>query len=290
VIGVGMALPPDEQTLDLLEPLASTLADYYEVTPETLWRPDGAGRPTPNGFHRRFLAFGRRTDRPFVAHGVGLSVAGNAAVETARRQRWLARIAADQKLFRFRWYTDHLGISAPGGDALALPLPPPMTAYAAALVRRRLARLAKIVPHVGLENTAHYFLLGDPLDEPRFISRVLAPPFALLLDLHNVHTMAVNMGFDPQAYLRKLPLTRVMEIHVSGGSRSPDGWLPGGARLRLDSHDGAVPEAVWRLLEWAMPRCPNLQGITLERIEGSIRPSDGPLLAEELRRLRRVVS
>jgi uncharacterized protein (UPF0276 family) len=291
MVGVGVVLPPDEATLDLVEPLARGLVDYYEVTPETTWRAGRGGALVANGFHRRFLEAGARAGVPFVAHGVGLSLAGDAPADRARVRRWLRRIAADQARFRFRWYTDHLGISAPDGENLALPLPPPMTAHAAGVVRARLRRLAAVVPAVGVENTAHHFLLGPPLEEPAFIASVLRDPRShLLLDLHNVCCMAANMGFEARRYVERLPLDKVIEIHVAGGSWSSPDWLPSRRRVRLDSHDHDVPDEVWALLAFARPRCPNLRGVTLERIEGTVTAADVPRLRGELERLRRAVA
>src|SRR5262249_5463916 len=148
------------------------------------------------------------------------------------------------------WYTDHLGVSAPAGLAATLPLPVPMNAHAVRVLRRSLDAMATVVPDVGLENTVAYFLLGDPLDEPAFLGRVLrAPQRHLLLDLHNVYTMAHNFGFEPEAYLERLELDRVIEIHLSGGAPSDPAWLPSGRVMRLDAHDSAVPEAVWQLFD-----------------------------------------
>ena len=59
--------------------------------------------------------------------------------------------------------------------------------------------------------------------------------------------------------------------------------------MRLDGHDGAVPELVWRMLEAVAPRCPNLRGVTLERMEGTVEDADVPLVAAELARLRATV-
>ena len=81
----------------------------------------------------------------------------------------------------------------------------------------------------------------------------------------------------------------MIEIHLSGGSFSDPGWLPEGAVLRLDSHDDDVPEEVWALFEETFPRCPNLRGVTLERMEGTVTADDAPLLREELRRIRTVL-
>ena len=245
----------------------------------------------PNGFHHYFAALGRRLGKPFVGHGVGYSLGTASRADAGRTRRWLQRLAQDHAVFDFRWYTDHLGATSLAGQAVGLPLPLPYSAYAAAVVRRRLAALQRIVPDVGVENTAQYFLLGEPLGEPAFLGRVLrAPRSHLLLDLHNLYTMAQNLGFPASAYLDRLDrlgvLGRVIEIHLSGGSVSDGSWLPSGRALRLDSHDTAVPEPVWQLLTQVLPRCPNLRGITLERMEGTIGPADVPLLASELERIR----
>ena len=61
----------------------------------------------------------------------------------------------------------------------------------------------------------------------------------------------------------------MIEIHLSGGSDSEPGWLPDGRTLRLDTHDGPVPEPVWRAYEQVRPRCPNLRGVVVERMTGT---------------------
>lgn len=89
--------------------------------------------------------------------------------------------------------------------------------------------------------------------------------------------------------MRRLPLERVIEVHLSGGAESDPRWLASGRVLRLDSHDAAVPEEVWRLFERVLPLLPNVRGVTLERMESTVGPDDVPLLREELRRARRIV-
>jgi len=286
VVAVGFSLHPDEEFLDLCAPLLEKV-DYFEVAPETLWFERDDGALVDNGYFRRFVALRRRSRKPFVAHGVGLSIATAALADARRRRRWLARIASDHRALRFRWWTDHLGASSLDALAVTLPLPLPPTGAAARIVRARLWQMQAVVPDVGVENNVAYFYPGDPMDEPAFIGRCLAAPRTwLLLDLHNVYTMAQNFGFDPGAWIARIDLARVIEIHVSGGRPSDPGWLPSRRVLRLDSHDDAVPEPVWRLLESVRPRCPNLRGVTLERMEGTVGAGDVALLGQELRRVR----
>ncbi len=290
MIPVGLSLAPDVVYLDLLHDVIRDEAEYYEVAPETLWRRSAQGSLEPNGFHRAFRELAEEQRRPFVAHGVGLSIGGLAARDDARRATWLERIRADHDVFHFAWYTDHLGASAPAGLAMTLPLPVPMTDASVAQARRALGELQRIVPDVGVENSVFYYHLGDPLDEPAFLRRIVdAPGHHLLLDLHNVYTTAQNAGWDPRAYLARLPLERVIEIHLSGGSESPAAWLSSGRSLRLDSHDHAVPEPVWTLFDEVWPRCPNLRGVTLERMEDTVTVPEVAVIRDELRRARKAL-
>jgi uncharacterized protein (UPF0276 family) len=280
---LGFTLQPEERFLALTAELLD-LVDYVEVTPETLWRSDASGAIVPNGFHERFAMLKRESGLAFVAHGVGFSV-GTARPDAARRARWLERIAADHEVFEFGWYTDHLGVTELAGRNLTLPLAVPLVPAAARAVETSLRALQSAVPDTGFETSAFYFHLGDPLAEPTFVRAALAAPRThLLLDLHNVWTNARNLGFEAGEYLERLPLERVIEIHLSGGTESDPAWLPSRAILRLDSHDHAVPEEVWQLAERFVPRCTNLRGLTLERMEGTVGPGDvAPLRAELLR-------
>ncbi len=289
-LGVGWALMPDVETLALTAELARAEPDYYEVMPETTWREGPDATLAPNGFHREFLALKAATGKPFVAHGVAFSLAGTGPGETARRQRWLEQLHRDHAEFDFHWYTDHAGITRPAGQGVALPLPPPMTLHAARLTRRRLQMMQSVVPDAGLENAVWAFMTAAPLREPWFLMQAInGPRLHLLLDLHNLYTHAVNFGVDVDAWLAQIDLSRVIEIHLSGGSMAPPHWLPEGPALRLDSHDTSIPEEVFKLFERVMPLCPNLRGVTLERMEQTATQADVPRLRDELRRIRRML-
>ena len=294
MVDVAFMLPADREFLDLVAADVAPLVDRFEVTPETLWTAEGRGsdrRFVPNGYFARLLALGREHGRPFSAHGVGWSPGSVDPYRGGRRARHLDAIARTHAAFEFDWYTDHAGATELAGENLALPLAMPWTRAMADHVRDGLRALADVVPTVGLENAALYYALGDPLDEPAFLARALDDPRAhLLLDLHNLVVNADNLGFDPDEWLARAPLEKVIEVHVSGGSVSEHEWLPGARTMRLDSHDHAVPAEVWRRLAEVAPRCPNLRAVTLERMEGTVRAPDVAPLLDEVRRLREVVS
>jgi uncharacterized protein (UPF0276 family) len=185
--------------------------------------------------------------------------------------------------------TEHLGWSAAGGIEAALPLPLPPVPEAVDAVAARLRLLAGVMPAVGFENNVTYFALGDPAGEPEFFNAICrATPCGLLLDLHNAWTQCANFGLDADDYVDRIDADAVMEIHVSGGSESPASWLRSGRTLRLDSHDGPVPEEVWRLLERVRPRCRNLRGVLVERMNGTFGAADVPALRDEVRRAREI--
>jgi uncharacterized protein (UPF0276 family) len=92
----------------------------------------------------------------------------------------------------------------------------------------------------------------------------------LLLDLHNLYCQAQNFAVEPEQLALGMPLERVREIHVSGGSWSavhtPDGPRP----FRRDTHDGAIPEEVFALLAFVIPRCPRLEVVLMERLGNTL--------------------
>ncbi len=289
-VTVGIALVPHLETLERLGRAIHELAEHWSLTPETLWRVDEGGAFVPNGFHAEFRRWREARPRRCVAHGVGFSV-GTPRREPTRRAAWIERLKDDARAFEFEWCTDHLGASRLGGREFTLPLPLLMNGASAAVVRASLEELREVVPDVGVENSVFYFHLGDPLREPEFLRACLSAPRShLLLDLHNVHTTAHNAGFDARDYLKRLPLDRAIEIHLSGGVDSDPRWLPGGATRRLDSHDDVVPEAVWELFELALPRCATLRAVTLERMEQTV-TSDAHArdVEHELERARRML-
>jgi uncharacterized protein (UPF0276 family) len=73
-------------------------------------------------------------------------------------------------------------------------------------------------------------------------------------------------------------LDRVGEIHVAGGSWQDGFWM--------DAHDSRVPEPVWELLEYALPRTPRAGGVVFEVLEEHVSRLGVDLIAAELLRAR----
>jgi hypothetical protein len=90
----------------------------------------------------------------------------------------------------------------------------------------------------------------------------------------------VNFGFDAQAALGRLPLTRVRFVHLAGGA-----WTgaAGGERRWLDNHRHDVPPAVFDLLAELAARTPHTLSVIVER-DGDYPPMERVL--DELDRVR----
>jgi len=285
-LGVGVPLFPDFEYLELYREVIEEEADYFEVNPETLWRPRDGGLER-NDYHALFRQIRDRSGKPFVAHGLGFSLGTPVADDRARTDAWLDRLRDDQSEFRFPWISEHLGWQIAGGLQAVLPLPLPPTEEAVQVVAERMRLLSSVAGASAFENSANYFALGDPARDPDFFNAICrAAPCRLMLDLHNVHTQCLNLGQDPLDYVDRIDPDSVLQIHLSGGSESEADWLPSRRVFRLDSHDGPVPEEVWRLLERVRPRCRNLRGIVVERLNGTFTEAELPALRDEIRRAK----
>ena len=284
-LGVGFgcipALPEALYTTDLI--------DFVEVTPEIFHRESvvhGVTELVPDP--RQFdAARRRRGDFPITVHGVELSI-GSAHGMYEPCLRMLDRLRPE---WPFLWYSEHLHFQTwldPRGVVVnsGVPLPLPPTNEAAALVAGRAAAIQHRygVPLL-LENPAHYLpdLPTDPEigDEFGLMDRIVSlSGCGRLLDLHNLFCNAINLGFDLKTAMEKIPLDRVGEIHIAGGS-----WCEG---FYMDGHNARVPEPVWDMLEQTLDRAPWITGVVFEVLEEVVKRLGPDGIARELETARTI--
>ncbi len=263
-------------------------ADFLSVIPERFWQDLGRDRgerfiPLPDEVA---LLDELASRHRLVAHGVGLSIASGSTFDVDH----VKQLAEWHRRYRFGWISEHLAAVRVQTDVtpdhhagLALPLP-----WDHDLLDMLSERVNRVQDLLGaqllLENGVVHTPVPDcDMSEEDFVNALVRRTgCSLLLDLHNLHVNAVNLGIDPDLHIDRLDLDAVSEIHVAGGNRLFGAYL--------DSHAGACPAEVWRLLESTAPRCRNLAGVTFEFHE-SYFPGLGEMgVLNELDRMRAAIA
>lgn len=172
------------------------------------------------------------------------------------------------------------------------PLNIPYTTSTLAIGRDRLQRIQEACQcPVGLENLAFSYSLDEVKRHGAFLDQLLEPVNGfIILDLHNLWCQLHNFSIPFEAIIDLYPLNRVREIHISGGS-----WdhseVEEGRRIRRDTHDDAVPAAVFQLLEMTITRCPHLQYVVLEQLgTGLLTPESKQQFYQDFGRMESIVS
>jgi uncharacterized protein (UPF0276 family) len=262
---VGLSvLPEDDLRAAQLPLFAGGLVEAVEWTLDAEF--DRASPLWIEGLLDHYAAAGA-----LYAHGVQFSPLS--ARFEPRQAQWLR--LAEQALAkrRYQHVSEHFGFTTVPGLVRGTPLPVPFVAGAVAIGRDRLQSLQEVAGDapLGLENLALAMSRDDVLVHGEFLEQLLEPVEGfLLLDLHNLYCQAQNFSVAPDQLVLAMPLERVREVHVSGGSWSTVQTPAGPQPFRRDTHDGAVPEDVFALLAFVLPRCPRLEVVFLERLGGTL--------------------
>ena len=183
---------------------------------------------------------------PIVTHGLTMSLGGADPLPPA----YLATLASFTRRVETPWHSDHLCFTVVGGAVTHELLPLPFTAEAAEHVAVRVMRAqdALGIP-MAVENISYYAHPGAPeMDEADFANAVVRRAgCSLLLDVNNVFVNAQNHGFDARAMIAKMPLDRVVQIHMAGHDTSDPA-------LTLDTHAEAVRSEVYDLLAFTLQK------------------------------------
>jgi uncharacterized protein (UPF0276 family) len=222
--------------------------------------------------------------------GHGVTYSALSGHWTARQQQWLDRLDTECRRRSYRHISEHFGFMTAGDFHRSAPLPVPRTEGALRIGQDRLQRLAETaqVP-VGLENLAFAFGTRDVAEQGQFLEQLLAPVDGfLLLDLHNIYCQMCNFDVPADELLAGYPLQRVRELHVSGGSYS-ESSVTDGHLVRRDTHDDAVPQPAFELVELALGLCPQVEAVILERLGGTISAGDDAQFRADFHRLVKTV-
>jgi hypothetical protein len=223
---------------DLLR--TSRRVDWLEVTPEN-W--------VGLGGEREYLFRACAERRPMLSHSVSLSLGGPDPLDGAL----LEAIESLRQQVDLAWWSDHLCYSTVGGAQLHDLFPLPSTEEAVEHVAKRAREAqARVDAPLLIENISFYaHMPGGTLDDATFVrAAVEQSGCGLLLDVNNVYVNSLNHGFDPRAYIDRMPLERVRELHLAGHTPREG--------VVIDTHIGPIPDAVWELYRYTLERAGRL--------------------------------
>lgn len=200
-----------------------------------------------------------------IGHGVFFSIFSGKWLD--EQQVWLNHLAKLSSEFHFDHITEHFGFLTGEDFHKGAPISIPFTKSTLALGIDRLKRIQDVCKcPVGLENLAFSYSLDEVKKHGDFLQQLIEPVNGfIILDLHNLYCQIHNFDISFSEIINLYPLDKVREIHISGGSWEQS-RMNSNKKIRRDTHDDAVPEAVFELLELAIPKCPNLKYMVLEQL------------------------
>jgi uncharacterized protein len=215
---------------------------FFEVHAENYM---GAGGPPHHALERI------RRDHPISLHGVCMSIGGPQPLDRTHLERFRGLVDRYEPAL----VSEHLAWSTHETTYFNDLLPLPYTEATLVRVSDHIDELQEAIGRaILLENPSTYVVFREStISETDFIRELVRRAgCGLLLDVNNVFVSATNHGYSALGYLSDFPIEQVGEIHLAGHAEQADDE---GDRLLIDSHDGPVADAVWKLFEIVMGRC-----------------------------------
>lgn len=175
---------------------------------------------------------------PVVMHGVSLAIGSADPLNF----ELLKQLKALIRKTKSPWISDHLSWGKLAGAHYHDLLPLPYRHDVADFVAER-ARIIQDFIEVpfALENVSSYaHCTNNEMSEWEFYTSVVEKAdIAMMLDVNNIYVSSRNHGFLPKDYYTKIPLDRVVQIHLAGHT-DYDAYC-------LDTHDHPVSDEVWKI-------------------------------------------
>ncbi len=225
---------------------------------------------------------------PVILHCASMSIAGFVPPSDAT----ISAIALDAERTRTPWIGEHLAfVSADGINEeadrdttptnLTYTICPQLSEETVDRVAKNLALLRSrfSVPLI-LENSPQYFAIpGSTMNMVDFVREVASCcDVGLLLDLSHFLITSLNTGVDAAQEIDRLPLERVVEIHVSGISAQ--------SGIVWDDHAAPAPPLVFELLNRALERA-HPRALTLEYNWSALPPA---ILLSHISKTRKILA
>lgn len=223
-----------------------------------------------------------------IGHGVYYSLFSGKWLP--EQQQWLTHLKNTADQYQFDHITEHFGYMTGEDFHKGAPLSVPYNDVTLNIAKDRISRMYEACQcPVGLENLAFSYCLEEVEKHGTFLKAILSEINGfIILDLHNVYCQVKNFSVDFEDILAYYPLEMVREIHISGGSWE-DSNVDIGRKIRRDTHDDAVPEAVFDYLKSVIPRIPNLKFVILEQLGTDLKTTESRVqFQKDFKRMKQI--
>lgn len=230
-IGIGLRVPHFE-TIFKERPAI----DWFEIISENYMV---AGGPPIQNLERILEHY------PITQHGVSLAIGSPDPLNFD----YLKKLKALARKTKTPWISDHLCWGRLDGahyhDLLPLPYTKEVINYV--VERAKIVQDYLEIPFA-LENLSSYVSFkADEMPEWEFYTSIVEKAgIFMMLDVNNIYVSSRNHHYDPNDYIRNVPLERVVQIHLAGHTDH-------GAFV-LDTHNNYVCDEVWQLYAKVWPK------------------------------------
>jgi uncharacterized protein (UPF0276 family) len=239
--------------------------DVLEIEPQTFWRRAPGDLTSETGADQsqvvdlEVLRTLQANPIPKLMHGVGFPVGG-----TRPPQREALALLREMAIeLNVPWVSEHLSFNQAATERglhfTSFFLPPRQTLSGVIAAAESIRAMASRMPvPIAVETGVNYLhRRADELPDGEFVARVAeAADCGILLDLHNIWANQKNGRQSVDEFLGQLPLDRVWEIHLAGGSDHRGYWL--------DAHSGGMPQELFDIASSVVRRLPNLKAVIFE--------------------------
>ena len=262
-LSVGVALMPEIDFLKASLPLfQNEQIDVVEWSFDTIIKENSE----PEWLSGVLNEFGN--ENKLIGHGVYYSLFD--AKWSNRQELWLEKIKKEISIRKYNHISEHFGFMSSPDYHAGFPLPVALNDTTLKIGIDRIKRLQDTVQlPVGIENLAFSFSKIDVEQQGIFIDKIIDSVGGfVILDLHNIYCQSHNFEISMMDLINLYPLEKVKEIHVSGGSWS-DSLYSKSKKIRRDTHDGNIPEEIFKVLPSVINKCKNLDFVIFERLGNS---------------------
>jgi uncharacterized protein (UPF0276 family) len=195
------------------------------------------------------------SNKPLVLHGLDLSIGTPDALD----EPYCTKLEMVINETNCHWYSDHISLTKIDNIEVGHLMPISFNEENIELIVSKVKSLTqRIACPFLLENITYYYTVpNSSMDEAEFLFKILSQAdCGMLLDLNNLYLNSLNHNYDPYEFLSKLPLERVVEIHLAGGSFKEN--------MHVDTHANAISKEVWKLFDYVARTVP-FRGVVIER-------------------------